>query len=46
MARFYRNEFNLDSEIKSKKVQKKNRNLDTKKKKYIVARLFHLITQS
>ena len=46
MSRPQRNEFDLGSWIKSKKVKKENRNLGTKEEKYIVVRWPNLTTQN
>ena len=46
MLKPQKNEFNLGNQIKSKKVKRENRNLDIKKKKYIVARSPNFIIQN
>lgn len=47
LLKLQRNKFDfLGNGIKSKIVNKNNKNLDTKKEKYIVIYLFYLITQN
>ena len=46
MSKLQKNEFDLSKQIKSKKLEKENKNLDIKKKNYIVFCWPSLITQN
>lgn len=46
MSKLQENKLSLDNEIKSKKIEKENRNLDTKEEKYIVICSSNFIIQN